>query len=126
MGVSIFLAKAFAIYFVVLAVMMLMQKNAFQQRVKAVMEDQAALFVLALITLILGIILVLVHNVWVMGWPVVITILCWLTFIKGVLRMVYPQIDEKWKNYYGSNKAVYLTGVGCLIFGLILVCLGWF
>ena len=125
MGASIFLAKAFAIYFIVIAVFMLVNKEVFRQRINAVMESQATLFSLAIMTLILGIILVLVHNVWVMGWPLMITIFCWLTFIKGVLRVVYPQIDKKWANYYNNDKALYITGVVCLLLGLLLAYFGW-
>ncbi len=125
MGTSIFLAKAFGVYFIVVAIFMLVNKEVFQQRVKAVMESQAALFVLAVVTFMLGIILVLVHSVWVLGWPLMITIICWLTFIKGVLRVVYPQIDQKWARYYDSDKALYITGVSCLLLGLILAYFGW-
>ena len=38
-----------------------------------------------------GLAVVLTHNVWVADWPVLITILGWLTAIAGAFRLLAPQ-----------------------------------
>ena len=31
------------------------------------------------------------HNVWVAGWPVIVTLLSWLVLIKAVAYLLLPQ-----------------------------------
>ena len=38
----------------------------------------------------------LTHNVWVADWPVIITMLGWLTAIAGAIRIVAPEQVQAW------------------------------
>jgi hypothetical protein len=38
-----------------------------------------------------GVALVLVHNVWTSDWRVVIALISWITILRGVLTMLWPQ-----------------------------------
>jgi hypothetical protein len=37
-----------------------------------------------------GLAIVRVHNVWVGGWPVLVTVLGWVAVLSGLLRMLFP------------------------------------
>lgn len=59
--------------------------------VKDMLANRANLFATGIITLILEIILVVAHNVWTLAWRIVITLLAWLTLIKGIMRLYFPE-----------------------------------
>jgi len=41
-------------------------------------------------TFVPGLAIVYFHNRWTGGWPVLVTLLGWLSLIVGLLRMVFP------------------------------------
>ena len=51
----------------------------------------AFIYIAGLFSLIAGLTLVLAHNVWVAGWPVIITVLGWLGIVGGTFRIIAPQ-----------------------------------
>jgi uncharacterized membrane protein (DUF441 family) len=83
---SIFLAKVLGIYFIVLCLALLnktTRKNLFD------LVEKEGISLVGLITLVIGIAMVVSHNVWT-GWPIVITIIGWLSVIKGVCLLFFP------------------------------------
>lgn len=65
---------------------MFVHRQATVDAVSALIADPAVVLVLGVITLSLGLAMVLGHNVWSGGaLPVVVTIVGWLTLLKGLL-----------------------------------------
>src|SRR5664279_5487252 len=57
----------------------------------ALFHNPALMWVLSVITLTIGLAMVLAHNVWSDGaLPVVVTLVCWATLIKGLLFLFLP------------------------------------
>src|SRR5262245_2854982 len=57
----------------------------------------AALYI-GVFTLPLGLLVVLTHNVWVLGLPVVVTLLGWGWAFKGLLYLLWPRALERWRD----------------------------
>ncbi len=79
---------------------------------------------LGVVTLVIGLAMVLVHNVWVLDWRVAITILGWLTLLKGFDLLFFP---ERMKNRWPTMKNwlwVVIFG-SMLLVGLVLSYLGF-
>src|SRR5690348_1205729 len=57
-----------------------------------------AALVIGVFTLPLGLFVVLTHNVWVLGVPVVVTVFGWAWTIKSVGYLLYPRALEKWRD----------------------------
>jgi hypothetical protein len=49
------------------------------------------LWVTGFMTFVMGAVLVALHNMWCRDWRVIVTLLSWLTAIKGAVIMVIPQ-----------------------------------
>jgi hypothetical protein len=73
--------------------------------------------------LILGTIMVLFHNVWIAGWPVIITILGWLTLIKGAMFIIFPGVVRSMKGLYSRQGWTTFAGLFALVFGLYFLYL---
>jgi len=91
MDTSIFLAKVIGLYLLIVSLWILVKGKALQEVIKEFVQSRALILIIAVITLILGLLLVVSHNIWVSDWRVVVTLLCWLTLVSGLVRLFFPQ-----------------------------------
>lgn len=86
-----FLAQVMAIYFIAAGVSMLAKKEAIKRLIDDFASHPYQMYYAGFYILIIGSLLVLSHNVWDGTWRVVITIIGWLTFLKGLAYLWVPQ-----------------------------------
>ena len=91
MSNSIFLAKLIGPFSLALGLGVLFNRDAVRAVLDEFIRNRAILFLAGLITLPAGLAIVLTHNVWVADWPVIITIVGWLTAFSGAMRIVAPE-----------------------------------
>ena len=91
MGNSIFLAKLIGPFSLVLGLGALFNRETVHAILNQFIGNRAILFLAGLITFPAGLAIVLTHNVWVADWPVIITIVGWLTAFSGAIRIVAPE-----------------------------------
>lgn len=53
-------------------------------------EDRTFSILSSWTALIIGLVTVILHNIWSNDWAIIITILGWLTFIQSIVRMILP------------------------------------
>lgn len=99
MNTTIFLAHAFAIYLIVMGLAMVLRKEVLLSASQAIFANPGLQLMTGVMVLVLGIVLILSHNVWMLGWPVLVTILAWLIFIKGVILLWVPDVSEKYNKF---------------------------
>ncbi len=86
-----FLSKLIGIYCIFVAVPMAIQKQATLAMVAALVHDAPVLYLFGLTAVAAGLAIVLSHNVWSGGAvPVVVTLVGWLTMLKGLLFLFLP------------------------------------
>lgn len=126
MDVSIFLAKALGLYVLIMAIMMFAKEKKVKVIVKEICSDPAMLFISGCITLMIGILLINVHNIWSADWRILITLIAWLAFIKGIIRTLFPHIAVRVINKIMKSKTHYQTiGVIALLIGVVLCYYGY-
>ncbi len=127
MELSIFLAKAIGLYYVILSLGMILNGARIKVLLMEIMNNPGLLFVTGFFTLIIGILLVTSHNIWVADWRVLITLLGWGALIKGVMIVTLPQFmietSKKWMQnnvyYYTTMCIVFLIGIFLLYHGYV-------
>jgi hypothetical protein len=94
----------------------------------AVMTDLAnnkgLLWVTGLITFVLGMVIVALHNVWSADWRVLVTLLGWLTVIKGAVIVLLPSRMILFYRRVLSNHLLTYSGIYALVLGGLLLFLG--
>ncbi len=90
MDTSIFLAKLIAPLLLAISAAMLINPTNMREMATDFLEHRGLIFLAGFLTLLGGVAIVITHNVWVLDWPVIITILGWLSVIGGVFRIVFP------------------------------------
>ena len=91
MSTSIFLAKLIGPLALALGFGVLFNRDAVRAVLDEFIRSRAILFLAGLITFPAGLAIILTHNVWVADWPVIITIVGWLTAFSGAIRIVAPE-----------------------------------
>ena len=77
-----------------------------------------------LLMVLLGLTVVLVHNVWVWDWPVLITIFGWMVLIKAVLYLLATSVMSKIATTFMRGSLTgWIRGTGLVlaVLGAILV-----
>jgi hypothetical protein len=95
----------------------------------AVMTDLAnnkgLLWLTGLITFVMGAVIVALYNVWSADWRVLVTILGWLTAIKGAVIMLLPSSMMLVYRRFLSDHLLMYSGFYALILGGLLLLLGF-
>jgi hypothetical protein len=90
MDTSIFLARLLGPSMLVIGLGLLLNRATYRDLSLEVLDSPALIYLAGLIALVAGLAIVLTHNVWVAGWPVVITIFGWVSLAAGIFRIVFP------------------------------------
>jgi hypothetical protein len=126
MEVSLFLAKALGLYLTIIAAGMLLNGKHLKPMLLALLKDPSQVLMTGFLALIIGILIVVSHNVWVMGWPVLITILGWLSLFKGVVRLLAPEfVVKKTAMFVENNLAYNMAMLLTFIIGGLLLYYGY-
>lgn len=119
---TLFLAAIMGWYLVIISLFLLVRQDFAKTAASNVLANRGLYLVLAIFTFILGLIMVLTHNFWVWGWPVVVTILAWLVLISGILRLFFPDAAVRWGSaFLARPHGLRIAAVVFLLIGLFLL-----
>ena len=89
MDISIFFARLWGSYFIIFGLLFIITRQL--GKTIEMTDDKAFVISTGYITLLMGLVTVILHNIWVADWRVVITFLGWSTLIKGIMKIGFPE-----------------------------------
>lgn len=120
--VTLFLANVLGWYLVIIGLFLLLRHDYVRTIMSEVITQRALFFVVAIFTIILGLLMVISHNIWVAGWPVIITLIAWLALISGLIRLFAPDLALGWGQSMVKHPAgIRITALITLLIGLFLL-----
>ena len=127
METAIFIARIFGITYLIVATGMLFNRDYYQKVIADFGKNSIIALFSGMFALIVGIVIVLVHNVWRADWTVIITIIGWIAIVKGAWLLVFPKTVTPFMRLYEQNKST-LTfhALAALGFGVVLTYFGFF
>lgn len=126
METSILLAKIFGLVFLVVGIGMIVNRDYYHKMIGKLPANPLFLCFSGVGALVIGLLLVTYHNIWVQSWIVIITIFGWLALIKGVVRILAPQVALSMvKSCFKSKNVITILGILMLILGGILGYFGF-
>ncbi|MFC3907505.1 hypothetical protein ACFORL_00245 [Legionella dresdenensis] len=126
MDTSKFLSKVLGIYFIIVSVAMYVDMQQFTGYVQRLIHDPTLMFVTGFFTLILGILMVVSHNIWQWNWRLLITIIAWIVLLKGIGIIFLPHFIDTVSLSFVEN--IYMTYAAAgldLLLGLFLCYKGF-
>jgi hypothetical protein len=126
MRTSIFLARLIGPVMALVGISLLMNEAAFRKMATEFLRSPALIFFSGMILMPAGLAIVLSHNVWVLNWPVIITLLGWIAVISGALRVFAPdRALEIGKKAIASKQIITVSAAFWLVIGAVLCYFGF-
>jgi uncharacterized protein YjeT (DUF2065 family) len=126
METSFFLAKLIGPVLIVIGLGLLVKQTDFREMATDFLASRAMIFLSGLLTLVAGLAIVLAHNVWEFDWPVIITILGWLSVGGGVFRILFPDsVQSMGKSMLSKPTMMTVSGAIQILLGLWLCYIGY-
>jgi cytochrome bd-type quinol oxidase subunit 2 len=117
-----FLASVLGWYLVIVSLLLILRSEIVVAAMRELIGHRAVMLVVGILTLMIGLLMVISHNIWIMGWPVIITIIAWLVLIGGLFRLFFPDIVYKiWNKTIDKPNKLIVCGIIILIIGLFLL-----
>jgi len=87
---SLLLARLIGPLFVLVGVGVLLNRRHYAAMVERFLKNAELYYFSGVLAFLVGEVLVLYHNLWVWDWRVVLTVIGWISLIKGAVRIVLP------------------------------------
>ncbi len=127
MEITVLIARFLGPLLTIITVGVLLNLKNYQKMMEDFFKNSALVYIGGLMALSFGIILVMFHNVWVLNWTVLITILGWSSLVKGILLIVFPNMILKMTEMCRKSTAVLAVHVVIILaLGIFLTVKGYF
>jgi len=125
---TLFLSRLLGLFFLILGLAMLLHKQVYTVALATVAYTPMAMRWIALIITLAGLAMVLAHNVW--SKPpaaVIVTLLGWLTLIKGIAYLFLPArwLEGFFLAVLNCGACIYLVIAFLLVLGAYLTYEGF-
>jgi uncharacterized protein YjeT (DUF2065 family) len=107
----------------ILGLSYLFQSEKWARLAKDALDHPHRYFPMALCILVMGLIIVMTHNIWTLSWPVAVTLFGWIMTIKGIFYLLFPQFTKIFESWSENAMRIYIRSAGIIvtILGAILV-----
>ena len=127
MAISILIAKLIGPILIVAASAMLADAEDLQAMTREFLNNRALAFLTGVLAMLGGLAIVNNHNLWVAGWPAIITVLGWAMVIGGAIRMAFPSAVRSIGGAMLGHLAIIRTaGAAWILIGAFLTYKGYF
>jgi uncharacterized protein YjeT (DUF2065 family) len=125
MATSLIIGKILGTYLFIVGIAILMDSSYYKKILNNKVQSSFLLVLSGIMTLIIGLIMVIFHNLWNQSWEIVITIIAWITVLKGIFILFFPKIALKLMKDF-SKKTLLWSGWICMIVGAYLMYMSFF
>jgi hypothetical protein len=123
MDISVAIAQALGIILAVMGLSVAIDRKNVSTALERVTQDRGFLWVWSFLILTMGAVIVVMNNVWTSGLPLLVTILGWLTVIKGAFLLLLPGPAVWLYQKFNKNGVLAVGGIFAFMLGLALLYL---
>ena len=123
MNYTTFLAQVIGIFALVSGLSLIINKKLMLKVGKELIKNDALMLLGGYVNLLLGLFLVLTHNIW--AWPTdalatLVTLVAWLILIKGGVRLLVPDFAAKSAKLFLADSWYWPASIIWLLIGAYL------
>ena len=119
-----FLAEIWGISLVVISMAVIIRPR-YLTAFLAEIENEAKMFCLGVVIFVLGLAMVLTYNTWSKDWQVIITILGWISTLKGLCIIFWPEFTRKMAKMLEKASFLPYALMCMLLIGLVITYFGF-
>lgn len=125
MCMSVFYAQVIGLWLFLVGLAMVVHHARFKKTVMESLAQSSLMTFSGFITLGIGLVVVVTHNIWVAAWPVVVTLFGWVWIFQGIMRLFWPEAFSKMmKDLLAKNGFTVMSWIWLLV-GLYLIYQGF-
>jgi hypothetical protein len=126
MQTSVFLARLLGPTLLIVAAGILLNQNYYRGMTRELVASRPLFYLAAVIGVVAGLAIVLVHNVWALNWRVLITLFGWINLLRGAFSILLPeQSFALGGRVMAGNHMPMIAGVVALLIGLTFCYFGY-
>lgn len=119
---TMFLATVVGWYMAIFGLLLLIKQEQMKSVFSDILKQRGMFFLLTFITFIIGLLLVVGHNLWVKEWPVAITIFGWFLLVGSLIRLFFmDHVMKIGQSFFKAPIKMYITAIFFIVFGLYLL-----
>ena len=122
---TVVFAQIMGLYMVIMAIILLGRVRFFRDLLQSMSVQGGELMIAASFGLMLGVTLVVMHNIWVWHALVLVTIVSWYILIKSILWLAFPQHLIALTKKITAGNGYYLMVIIMGIVGILLLTVGF-
>jgi membrane protein CcdC involved in cytochrome C biogenesis len=123
---SIFIARLLGPLLLAVGAGILINPTMFRTMGTEVVRSVTLVYLFGLMDLAAGLAIVLTHNVWLVSWRVLITLLGWLLIVRGAARVLLTEkVMAFGAKAFRNKQMVPVSGAVVGILGLVLCYFGY-
>ena len=122
MEISIFFARLWGSFFIIFGLLFIITRQL--GKTIEMTDDKAFVISTGYITMLMGLVTVILHNVWELNWKLAITLLGWSTLIKGIMKIGFPEQINKQAQRFKKKQfvsAFFLIILGAWLFWMSFI-----
>jgi hypothetical protein len=125
MELSILIAKIVSVIYLSASLGCFFSKDYYLKISEDMCKNAALTYMMGFVTVIFGFLIVNYHNLWGSDWTVLITIIGWLSLIKGLLLIVSPKLFQRLYEPFLTARALRIIPYVTLSLGLLFGYFGF-
>lgn len=126
MWTSIFIARLLGPIFVIVGTALLVRTQMFRGILQEFIRSQALLYLAGFFGLLAGMALVLTHNVWILDWRLIITLVGWVTIVRALVSIFQPRWIVTAGTKIVKHRGIFIVAAATnLVLGLVLSYFGY-
>ncbi|MGE0625673.1 MAG: hypothetical protein AB7I04_13070 [Pseudomonadales bacterium] len=121
METTIWIAGLIGPVILALSIPMITAPEKLQETTVRFLADPPLVLVSGVLAMTAGLSIVNTHNLWVLDWPVIVTVFGWALTLGGVTRVAFPQVvDRVGASMMNQRVLTRVMGVVWLLIGAFL------
>lgn len=122
-NISILFAKFWGWFLIIFFFILSFNPKRIVQIVKD-LEDQKFVILTSFLAIIIGLLNILLHNIWENDWRLIITLIGWVSLISGLSLFILPKQTAAWIDFI-NVKFVQVFYILLFLIGLFLLSIAY-
>jgi hypothetical protein len=120
---AIWIAAVFGPFLTILGIWMLTHRDSLMKTYTSIKSTPSVMYLRSSINMLLGLYVISRYNLWVRDATLLVTLLGWALFLRGVVTLFAPEYALK--AGLSDQKIIQLRGIVPLVWGLLLIWLAF-
>jgi hypothetical protein len=122
---AIILAKIFGIFFSIFGLGIVAKKQHMRGVIEDTIHHPGVQLIFALVHLLIGSVIVVLHHSIVMDWTLLVTVLGYFLLVTGIFRYLFSHVWISMLHKVKDGNGPVLVGLLLMVYGLALIYFGF-